>query len=63
MFITSHKVRAPIANILGISSMLDQYIESPARLKQLVDYMKVSAKSLDAFTKELTTFIVSIKQK
>jgi signal transduction histidine kinase len=63
MFITSHKVRAPIANILGISSLLDQYIDSPARLKELVNYMKQSAKSLDSFTKELTNFIVSIKQK
>jgi signal transduction histidine kinase len=63
MFITSHKVRAPIANILGISSLIDQYIDSPARLKELIDYMKQSAKSLDCFTKELTNFIVSIKQK
>jgi signal transduction histidine kinase len=63
MFITSHKVRAPIANILGISSLLDQYIDSPARLSQLVKYIKESAKSLDAFTKELTTFIAGLKQK
>jgi signal transduction histidine kinase len=63
MFITSHKVRAPIANILGIASVLDQYVDTPSRLRELVKYMKESAKTLDAFTKELTAFIVSVKQK
>jgi signal transduction histidine kinase len=63
MFITSHKVRAPIANILGLSTLLDQYIDSPARLKEVVSYMKQSATSLDAFTKELTAFIASLKKK
>jgi hypothetical protein len=63
MFITSHKVRAPIANILGLSSLLDQYLNSPTKLKEVVTYMKQSATSLDAFTKELTAFIVSLKKR
>jgi signal transduction histidine kinase len=57
MFMTSHKVRQPIANILGLSNMLDQSISSPDELKQFVDCIKQSALTLDIFTRELTTFI------
>ena len=63
MFITSHKVRQPVCNILGIVSILDQFISSPAQLKKMVKYLKISALSLDSFTKELTKFIFDLEQK
>ena len=63
IFMTSHKVRQPIANILGISSMLDQLIDSPSDLKKMIDYIKESALSLDAFTKELTIFMSDLEKK
>jgi hypothetical protein len=63
MFMTSHKVRQPVANIMGISSILDDFIDSPVQLKKLVGYLKVSALSLDDFTAELTTFIVELAKK
>ncbi len=63
MFITSHKVRQPVCNILGIVSILDQFISSPAQFKKMVKYLKVSALSLDSFTKELTNFIFNLEQK
>ncbi|MBC7845132.1 MAG: diguanylate cyclase [Flavobacterium sp.] len=63
MFITSHKVRQPIANILGFLNMLDQTTSSPEELKQSVDCIKQSAITLDFFTRELTTFICELDQK
>jgi len=63
MFITSHKVRQPVANILGIASILDDCINSPAQIKKLTGYLKTSALSLDAFTKELTSFITDLDEK
>ncbi len=63
MFMTSHKVRQPIANIIGFSNILDQSISSPEELKQSVDCIKESAVTLDVFTKELSTFIFELGQK
>lgn len=62
MFLTSHKVRQPIANILGFSNMLDQNISSPEELKQSVACIKQSAITLDVFTRELITFICKLGQ-
>jgi hypothetical protein len=63
MFLTSHKVRQPVANILGLSEMLNQSISSPEDFKQSLDCIKQSAVSLDVFTRELTTFICELGQK
>jgi len=63
MFMTSHKVRQPIANIIGFSNILDQSINSPEELKQSVAIIKESAITLDFFTRELTTFICELGQK
>jgi len=63
MFMTSHKVRQPIANIIGFSDFLDQSINSPDDLKKSVACIKESAQTLDVFTRELTTFIFELGQK
>jgi signal transduction histidine kinase len=63
MYITSHKVRQPVANILGISSILHNYLQSPVQLKKLMGFLTESAVKLDIFTKELTTFIHELEQK
>ena len=63
MFITSHKIRRPIANILGISNVIEEFVNSRAKLNELVNYLKESARSLDDFTKELTIFIVDLEKK
>jgi signal transduction histidine kinase len=60
IFMTSHKVRQPIANILGFSNMLDESISSPEELKLSVDSIKQSALTLDTFTRELTTFMCEL---
>jgi hypothetical protein len=63
MFITSHKVRQPIANILGLSLMLDLVNDSKEEIEQSLDHLKKSALSLDILTKELNTHVLELKQK
>lgn len=64
LFMTSHRVRKPIASCLGLMNLLET--EQPMtieELKKVVAYFKASALELDEFTKELTTFIDDIKTK
>jgi len=63
MFMTSHKVRQPVANILGIVSILDQYINSPLTLNEMIGHLQESAFSLDNYTHELSTFILGLRRK
>ncbi|WP_281298327.1 diguanylate cyclase [Flavobacterium limnophilum] len=63
MFLTSHKVRQPIANIIGFSNMLDQTTSSPEELNQLVSCIKEAAITLDNYTRELSSFIRELVQK
>jgi PAS domain S-box-containing protein len=63
LFMTSHRVRQPIVNILGLSNALDESINDPAELKEIVDYMKQSATDLEEFTHELNHFIQDSKEK
>ena len=63
MFLTSHKVRQPIANILGFSNMLDYSTNSPEEIMLSLKCIKQSAITLDTFTRELTDFICHLDQK
>jgi light-regulated signal transduction histidine kinase (bacteriophytochrome) len=58
MFIISHKVRSPVANILGISYLLE---ENENKLSEessaLIQMLSQSALSLNALTEELATYI------
>ncbi len=57
MFMTSHKLRSPIANILGILHHLDNVTISHDERQEMKGYLKQFARSLDHLTRELTTFI------
>jgi PAS domain S-box-containing protein len=64
LFMTSHRVRQPIANILGLSNVLDgESINNPVELKEIVDSIKFSAINLEEFTQELNHFIQNSKDK
>lgn len=63
MFLTSHRVRQPVANIMGIANVLRTTESSPEEIKKIVGYMQHSAVSLDEFTKELTEYIEQLKHK
>jgi len=57
MFITSHKIRQPITQIIGLAGLLDTLNDSPQEMKEMTAFIKQSAHALDNFTRELTTFI------
>lgn len=63
IFMTSHNIRQPIAQIQGIRSLLDTPIQSQEELTKIAEYLRDSIIYLDNFTKEFTTFIHSLKQK
>jgi PAS domain S-box-containing protein len=57
LFMTSHQVRQPIVNLLGLANQLEDETNSKAEMLKIIGYIKESVVTLDAFTKELTTFI------
>ncbi len=63
LFSLSHKVRQPVANILGISNLLENELIDTNELKKIANHMRESANSLDKFTKELNNHVWSSKQK
>jgi signal transduction histidine kinase len=63
MFMTSHKVRQPVANILGLANILGQLVNSHDELITSVNCIKESAEALDSFIKEFTNYIVELDQK
>lgn len=60
---TSHKVRQPIANILGLAEVIHESLNSPLELNQIITYIKQSALKLDVFTKELTVYMVNLQKR
>ena len=63
MFMTSHRVRQPIARIIGVSTLLENLNNSPEELIRMTGYMKQSAEALDSLTRELATFIYEKEMK
>jgi light-regulated signal transduction histidine kinase (bacteriophytochrome) len=63
MFMTSHKVRQPVSQIMGISELLESEIVSQEEVKKITGFMKESVHNLDSFTRELTTFINDLREK
>ncbi|RZK11167.1 MAG: hypothetical protein EOO46_07715 [Flavobacterium sp.] len=62
MFLTSHAVRKPVANIIGIATQLDNS-RLPKSCRKLIECLKISASSLDVFTQQLTAKINTLKKK
>ncbi|MBD3748681.1 MAG: hypothetical protein IE931_04215 [Sphingobacteriales bacterium] len=61
-FITSHKVRQPVANILGLVEIIEKQ-QSKEELLESIGFMKKSAEDLDLFIKELSLFVSDLKDK
>lgn len=61
LFMTSHKVRVPIANIMGLSSLLDQPVNDSDNLVLITAGMKDSALVLDKYIRELTDYVSNLK--
>ena len=63
LHITSHKIRQPVSNILGLANQLEFKNEMSDDAKQIMKYMKDSAVKLDVFTHELNDFIIKSYNK
>ncbi len=63
IFMTSHRVRQPVSQILGYSHLLERPVSSQDDLQQICTFMKRSAVSLDEFTRELNSLIQGMKDK
>ena len=62
LFMTSHQVRTPIVNILGLANQLEDFKASDPEVIKIVGYIKESVVSLDSYTKELTSYICEVKK-
>lgn len=64
LFMTSHRVRKPIASCLGLMNLVENgKTLTQEELNKTIEHLKLSALELDTFTKELTTFIYDIEKK
>ena len=63
LFMTSHQVRQPIVNLLGLANQLEDFTNSKEEMLKIVGCIKESVVTLDSFTKELTTFIYKVNKR
>ena len=59
LFITSHKVRKPVANIIGLMTLItaDDSMPSANELEDYFKYLSVAVIEVDDFLKELSAFM------
>ena len=56
----SHEIRQPVANIIGVSTLLDNELISEHELSYIANAMKESALQLDIRTRNLSEFVHTI---
>jgi PAS domain S-box-containing protein len=56
-YVTSHKIRAPVANILGIVNLLNKDTINDDHNKILLDYLEVATHTLDQTIRDLTSIM------
>ncbi|MES2761180.1 MAG: PAS domain S-box protein [Bacteroidota bacterium] len=57
-YVTSHNLRAPIANLLGLTSLIDHYKVDDPSLKQVLEGIKQSALMFDETVKDLSKVLI-----
>ncbi|MCD6017112.1 MAG: sensor histidine kinase [Bacteroidetes bacterium] len=62
-YVTSHNLRAPIANLLGLTSLIEQYNIPDKSLEQILGGIKQAALMFDDTVKDLTKVLVIKDQK
>ncbi len=63
LFMISHKIRQPVANIIGISNSLNDTKPDANDLKTMSDFMCQSAVKLDMLTRELNDLVSESRNK
>lgn len=62
LFMTSHQVRQPIANLLGLANLLEDPSNTNNEIMKIIGCIKESVVSLDSYTKELTSYICQVNK-
>ncbi|MBA4317922.1 MAG: PAS sensor protein [Flavobacterium sp.] len=62
LFMTSHQVRQPIVNLLGLANQLEDPTNSNDDMMKIISYIKQSVVTLDSYTKELTSYICEVNK-
>lgn len=62
-YVTSHNLRAPIANLLGLTSLIEQYKIPDKALVQILDGVRQAALMFDDTVKDLTKVLIIKDQK
>lgn len=60
LFKISHKLRVPIANLIGLGNLAEETDNTPEELKVIMGYIKPTITVLDTFSRDLTRFIEEI---
>lgn len=61
-YITSHNLRGPIANLLGLTNLLDIYKVEDSTLSKIMDGIKKAATNFDETIKDLST-VLNVKDR
>lgn len=61
-YVTSHNLRGPIANLLGLSSLIDNYKIKDPTLKQILDGIKKATLRFDETIRDLTD-VLQVKDR
>ena len=60
-YVVSHNLRAPVANIIGISDLLSEVESDPASVRELMHGLRSSIKNLDTVIKDLN-YVLTVKK-
>ncbi|MDF2448196.1 MAG: Hybrid signal transduction histidine kinase and diguanylatecyclase/phosphodiesterase [Bacteroidota bacterium] len=66
LFMTSHRVRAPLCTCMGLIQLLEfdgEFAPNEKEIKTILNHIKSNVSELDLFTKELTHFLEECRQK
>lgn len=63
IFMMNHEVRQPIVQILGLANLLDESLDSPNEIVEIVNHIKQSTINLHLFTQKLNGFMVKLRNK
>lgn len=61
LFIISHEVRHPVANLLGIANIFENIVDDPIESAKLIGFIKNNAHILNDFTSKLTSIVYEMK--
>lgn len=62
IFMTSHHVRPPVLNLIGLANQLEHFSNSEEEVYSIIEAIKFSVSALDSYTKELSLYICELNK-